>query len=503
MTDEDALRLLMNILGEQQRYQEAHDCYRQTCEMREQAGEPIDPRTHDLAEYWRTKHARPPAKSFPQPSLVPPSPPSSLVAYENVIQFLQVIQAVLPRTVPNGKVSSEAPESDAALIIVLPTPESSPQMASFDLATWLSDRANKLRALGTSGPPMSSQKRQATVYTEIESWNRMVDQDHPQTKAFLSTRRAVLAGLILVSDGVLKWVQSGRMTPVIAKEFLVQCATSLTACHHLLKGDGLAAVEYALPQYLPHLIALAKAPSSFQKEAAYLAAQACCLIGVVKSHRRQFHESVAHRKQAVELAEVTGDSVLLAAAFVQLGTAWFYSDRPEKTLEACQKAERLIPKDPPFFPAHLQSRIYIDLSNAYACTGHLQEAKNYRDLANAIELLPDDNLFIPCLDYDLSHKIVMEGKVSIQLGRLKAPDPNQSLSEEARTIYENADAVLGQLSPESDSVTERVIIEGTILRSLVAVKLGNMEKSIEYLRKGALGAKSLGSDRQKRRPKVY
>jgi DNA-binding SARP family transcriptional activator len=73
IADEDALRLLMDILGEQGRYQEAYDCYRQTKSIREQEREAIDPRTHDLAEYWRTKPISRPAKSSPQPSPVPSS----------------------------------------------------------------------------------------------------------------------------------------------------------------------------------------------------------------------------------------------------------------------------------------------------------------------------------------------------------------------------------------------------------------------------------------------
>src|SRR5579859_3464151 len=77
MADEDALRLLMNILGKQERFQEAHDCYRQTCEVREQEEEAVDSRTHELAEYWRTRPLSPLTKSFPQPSLVPPSPSTS------------------------------------------------------------------------------------------------------------------------------------------------------------------------------------------------------------------------------------------------------------------------------------------------------------------------------------------------------------------------------------------------------------------------------------------
>ena len=71
-------------------------------------------------------------------------------------------------------------------------------------------------------------------------------------------------------------------------------------CSYLLKGDGLAAVEYALSQYLPQLVRLAKSPSPAQKEAAFLAAQGLCLMGTVKFHRRRLGEMIAHSQKAAE-----------------------------------------------------------------------------------------------------------------------------------------------------------------------------------------------------------
>jgi DNA-binding SARP family transcriptional activator len=86
MTDEDALRLLIDILGEQGRYQEVSECYRQTKSIREQEREAIDPRTHDLAEYWRTKPISRPAKSDPQPALVPSSVFPSWTVLEHLLK---------------------------------------------------------------------------------------------------------------------------------------------------------------------------------------------------------------------------------------------------------------------------------------------------------------------------------------------------------------------------------------------------------------------------------
>jgi DNA-binding SARP family transcriptional activator len=109
MDDEDALRLLMDILGEQERYQEAQQCYRLTCQVREQEEEPIDPRTHELAEYWRTK----PMSRLPQASLVSPFPSPSLQTYP--MPFRQVIQAPLPKAGIQGEVPSVLLERDGPL----------------------------------------------------------------------------------------------------------------------------------------------------------------------------------------------------------------------------------------------------------------------------------------------------------------------------------------------------------------------------------------------------
>jgi tetratricopeptide (TPR) repeat protein len=288
-------------------------------------------------------------------------------------------------------------------------------------------------------------------------------------------------------------VQSGKTTTLIAKEFLAQCATSITACYHLLKGDGFLPVEYALSQYLPYLIALAKSPSPVQKEAAYLAAQGCCLMSLIKLHRLQFHERVALCKQGVEFARFTGDSLLLAATLAELGIAWFESGHPKNMLQEYQEAERLLPKEPPFFPLRLQSRIYTGLSGAYARTGRPREAKNYLDLANAVSLSSDDDLFIPCLDYDLSFKILWESFIHADLGEL-LKDQNKVPSKEARFHLGKADTALEQVLPES--TPERVLIEITLQRASVAVKLGDLENFEKYIKEGAQKAKILRSDKR-------
>jgi tetratricopeptide (TPR) repeat protein len=263
------------------------------------------------------------------------------------------------------------------------------------------------------------------------------------------------------------------------------------ACFYLLNESGFATVEYTLPQYLRQLIKMAKSPSPWQKEAAYLATQGCCLMGTIKSHQRQFHEDVEYCKLAIELATVTGNRLLIASAYTRLGTARFFSDRPEKMLQSYQEAERLIPKVPPFFPPRLQSRIYMGLSNAHACLGHMQDATNYLGMANAIQLFSDNALFIPTLDYDLSNKISVEGIICRKLGE---QEEQNNAHAKAKSWYKRASVALAQNLPRGFS--ERIGVEILNRQGSVAIKLGDKGSFIAYQTKAIMRAKTIRSEKR-------
>jgi len=55
LLDEDGLRPFMELLGEQERYQEALEVYQRTQEALAQEERTPDPRTQDIAEYLRTR----------------------------------------------------------------------------------------------------------------------------------------------------------------------------------------------------------------------------------------------------------------------------------------------------------------------------------------------------------------------------------------------------------------------------------------------------------------
>src|SRR5579859_1102368 len=427
---------------------------------------------------------KPPEEDRPTTEAVPEQPTDDLVqAHEDL---LESIRRSLKRLAGTAESSQEASALDKLMTDVLSCLSPSLDIEAVGVGMWLCDRVDKLKRIGTC-ERITSQQYLVIVHLEIESWKSVIDEEYQTTEAYHYTRRTIIENLILFPATLLAAVQWSSRTDFVAKEFLIQCVPCIMACSHLLKGGGFATVEYMLPPYLRQLIKMAKSPSPLQKEAAFLAAQGCCLMGTIKHHRRLFREDLAYHRQAVELAKVTGDRLFVATTLTELGNPWFYLDRLDKYLEIYQEAECLIPKEPPFFPARLQICIYMGLSDAHASLGHTQDAEHYLALANAIQLLPDDDLFIPALDFDLSTKTVWEGNIEREIGEQEERNGSRTKAE---SWYKKANVSLGEKLPAGlATLLARAINE----QALIALKLGNKEDFILYVKEGVLRAKATGS----------
>jgi DNA-binding SARP family transcriptional activator len=412
-----------------------------------------------------------------------------------VVQLNQVSQPVL------SDVELGEPEPLLLLPEGMPAFSLQPTLAragtTVDMTTWFASKVNDLKTLGSfwQGSALSCQQ-QALIHAEIEAWNTMTEQDQPPIPEYLLTRRMALATLATLSTSLLAKVQSGPLTTLIVEEFLTQCTSSLTACSHLLQGDGITTVESTLPRYLPPLIALTKSPSSFQQRAITLASQGCFLFSLVKLHRLQFQERVAYCKQSVEFSRVSEDQTIFLTALTHLGNARNDSNQPENMLQTYQEAANFLKrKDTDIIPPLLQSRIYLGLAQAHARLSHQQEAESYLSLSNETFSLPtDDGLLALALDYDLPLKIHLEGSVHLDLGQLKEEKGSSKLSS-----YKPASTVLAQIEqiPPSVSVAERIRLEIINQRALVAVRSNNLEQFEKYLTEGVQGAKALGSEKRR------
>jgi hypothetical protein len=93
----------------------------------------------------------------------------------------------------------------------------------------------------------------------------MVHQSDGTSSEVLVPRRTARAALAMLSTTLVAKVQTGPLTAVLTEDFLTQCTASITACWHLLNGDGLVTVEYALSS-LPLLVALARQSSPYQAD---------------------------------------------------------------------------------------------------------------------------------------------------------------------------------------------------------------------------------------------
>jgi tetratricopeptide (TPR) repeat protein len=317
----------------------------------------------------------------------------------------------------------------------------------------------------------------------------MAEQPDGKTGDVFPRRRTVLAGLAAVPTVLLTHVQAGPLTVLLLEEFLSQCSTSITACWHLLNGDGLATVEYVLPTYLPLLVALARQPSSYQQRAAYLAAQGYLLMSLVSYHRLRFRDELAYAKQAVELAKMGGNRNLRIYALSRLGGAFELNGQPKAMLQARQEAEQYLDEEvvPP-----LRSHLFSALARAYALNGQVQDAIHY--IGAAREPFPEQFGELPCFiaaHYGLHHIILFEGRTYLALGESDAEHVQQHSQQAGSAL-----AQFGQL-PSTIMVPERYRIQIINEQAAAAIGTGNIEEFEHYLLAGVEGAKALGSEKRR------
>jgi tetratricopeptide (TPR) repeat protein len=315
----------------------------------------------------------------------------------------------------------------------------------------------------------------------------MTHQSDGKSSEMRGSRRTALAALAIISTTLLAQVQTGPLTAVLMEDFLTQCTASITACWHLLNGDGLVTVEYALPSYLPLLVTLARQSSPHQKTAAHLAAQGSLLMYLVSHHRLRFREELAYANQAVTLAKVSGDCNLHVSALIWLAGALERDEQPKIMLQKCQEAAKYLDKVVPL----LRSQVLACLAYAHALNGPVQGA--LRCMGTARDCFPSALGEVPCFvscDYDLYYLILYEGRTHLSLGESDTEHARQH-SQQARTAL----AQFGQLSP-TIFVPERYRLQIINEQAAAAIGAGNMEEFEHYLLAGVAGAKALGSQKR-------
>jgi tetratricopeptide (TPR) repeat protein len=501
--DEDALRPLMELLGEQERFGEAEEYYQQCAAALEQmeAGRQPAKQTRDLHEFQRIKHLnRTPTQVSPVSlqEVRLKEPDLSVSSLASMVQLPYTQIAAWSEMVISGQEVSVSSEYRTLLPPALSMQISSLETASLDIATWLGARVNDLKALGVfwHESTITCQQQQAFIQAEFNKWSKMTHQDAQPTNEYLISRRMALATLATLSSSLVAKVQFGPLTTFVIGEFLAQCATSITTCWHLMQGRELTIVQQALTRYLPVLSSWARQSSSYQQTSAYLAAQGCLLMGLLSLHSlptpQNFQKRTLYCTEATEYAHLSADPCLQITALTHLANARYDMGQLDKMLQTYQKAVSTLDdlSKQHQFPMLLRSKLQVGLAHAYAQQGHVQNS--LRALEEARALFPNEYEVAPVFlstDYGRYSLIQFEGRTHLDLEKHA---PGDHHSRQAANALAKIEAV-----SISEQIPERFRVEIINQQTLAAIREGNLDNFRRYLFEGAKGAKALESEKRR------
>ena len=460
-TNEDALCRLMVLLGEQARDQEALLLYERTERALDEERRSPARQTKELAERIRNR-------------------PLSLatevrVSLQEQTQALNdASQQLFPLFLTS---STQISEKVSQQPIPLP--------ATFVVESILSPGSLLARVMmlmdQRQDHATSCERLQSTIDKEIERFDFM-KQQHPTDELILSRRDALvmIAGLPL---SLLLKVQQEPMTALFADDFLAQCAASITACWHLMRGSQLSVVEEVLSSYLPMLTNLVQASSKYRKAAASLATQGYRLNGILALHRNNFRARDVCFQQAVQYSEIAENPSLQVSALISLA---YHNQDPRKATQIYQRG--LIYKNE--ISSLLLSRLYVELAVVYAQQGQEQEALRYLSLAQ--EVYPEHPEADPSFlyaEFSLSSMVLEKGLTLLALGQHYPHGRYPQQAWEMFTQIETPRPVL--------LVPERTRLEIINYQAKTALTLSDLDEFCDYLEKGAMGAKALGSEKRR------
>jgi DNA-binding SARP family transcriptional activator len=337
-TDEDALRPILELLGEQERYQEAEEYYQQLvvalAELEpDEEGQPRAPdaRTHDIREYLLTKQIQRERAENPHSS-------ETSLSVRTKAQEVQTRKELL---LPLSGIHSEQ---------------------------------DKLRL----GSPLVSQAiAQAIIEVIQQLGGHDYDMKHP------SRRETVTALLSLIGATAfpLEWWEhlAHDHPPAMKDDEFNYFQQIIEGGWGFLNVGEWNTAELVLESLLSDTIRNA----SRQRESALLAARGLLLRSLIEAHRMKLATMVPLCKQAVAYAKYAGDHTTLCATLNGLAVAFKYNQQQEEAFKTYLEA--LCYCDDQANPL-IRSRVYAGMAAAFAGKGRKHEADLYIHLA--CELFP-------------------------------------------------------------------------------------------------------------------
>jgi DNA-binding SARP family transcriptional activator len=465
--DKDALCLLLPLLAEQGRYDEAlryGERYEQ--DVREYGEEPAAS-VMALVEAIRQQqdaHILRIARS-----LFAASSPSVVSSQQRIIVA----------TEPVGKPPASAPDA---------------RQEQAHPARWFDSKRASIAILleQWQGHAAHCDELESLIDQELCMFDRVKSLYAPET--YQLSRREALVALLALPPALLAAAQEPLPPAKVMEEFLPRCAAANTACWHVMLGQDFLSIEQALSQYLPLLEQIAQYPSPYQQTAAYLTSQGYFLLGFIALHRLHLEQRIACYRQAVAYGKLAQDRALSVSALASLGDAFYQKGQLSDMLQTYQEAAHHLNHE---MPALLRSKALGGLAHAYAQRGQTQEVLRYIGEARVIfsggsEEVP---IFLK-MDYGIVQATQYEGETFLGLGRLY--EHAKDLTR-ANTYYQQAEEALAQSEklPVTTVIPERIRVEIANQRAATALALRDMEQFERYFLLGANGAKALNSAKRK------
>jgi DNA-binding SARP family transcriptional activator len=344
---------------------------------------------------------------------------------------------------------------------------------------------------GVSSPVLLPPQERPSLPSVTQGILRETQEDREQEGRDMDElRRKVLqqilevASISLLSTGQPAQIQPDLLSPITTEEFLIQAAVSIKGCWYLIKGKELIIAQEMLSACIPSLMTLTFCPSRYQQTAAGLMVQAKILQAVLAMHQLNFESREMYCHEAVKCSRLSGDKRLQAAALMYLGYTYTYClpRKPEYAVNIFSEAIHLLNND----LSLLKSDIYMGLADAYAQCKEEQKALEAIELAKTY--FPERPELDPSFlyaDCGWSELYQWEGKMYLDLAQ-HYPD---------RGYYRQANDAFAR-SAGLQSIAERSASETIIHQADAARGLGDLELFTDCLRKGALMALSIGSQKR-------
>ncbi len=336
---------------------------------------------------------------------------------------------------------------------------------------------------------------QSLLHQELKRWTTMTQSNDE----LLISRRMALATLVAMPLELVPLILGGQRSPLMLEEFLPACTASISACWHLMMGDGLPTVVAQLPTYLPALEMLAQRPSRYQKIAAHLTAQGYLLMNLVASHNNlNFSLKEVYCQRAEHYGSIAEDQALSLTAMTKLAGTFYMENKLNKALYVYEKAMALVSDPRNQVSPFLQNQVFGQAAQAYARSGQVQDALRCVSKAREVPLeqAHHEQPMYLAADWGMFSSLSWTAQTYEYLGNLAL---DRGLVKRSRVLYTGVQQTLTQIETLGPTIVvpEFWRVEVILHQAKTAIDLGEMERFQTSFQAGAQAARALGSQRRK------